>query len=262
MKFGITQGRLTNTKKNILQKFPTNWKKEFEYLNETNLHYIELFLENKFNPHNPIWNSIGQRKLKKLIKKTKLKSSIVCDNFIINKDLNSEKIIKYYRKLFLSLKKINCKLLIVPLEGINLKKKIEYNSVIKFIKMINFMSKKVNIRVSFEFNEEISIFKKIIKDTKINSLKITFDTGNFFLKNKNLIKTLSQYLNYVNHIHLKDRDKFGNNVILGTGLINFSKIIVFLKKNKYKKCLTFETHRGKNAIMTANQNLLEIKSYI
>ena len=47
MKFGITQGRLTDTKRNILQKFPKNWKKEFDYLNKTHLDYIEFFLEKK-----------------------------------------------------------------------------------------------------------------------------------------------------------------------------------------------------------------------
>ncbi len=262
MKFGITQGRLTNTKKNTLQKFPNNWMKEFEYLNKTNLDYIELFLENKFNPNNPIWSQSGQNKLKKLVKKTRLKYSIVCENFIINKDLKSTKIIKYYENLFLSLKKINCKLLIVPLEGVNFKKIEDYNSVIKFIKEINLMSKKANIDLSFEFNDEVRIFRKIVKDTNIIDLKITFDTGNFFLKNKNLIKSLNHYFNYTNHVHLKDRDKFGKNVVLGTGLINFFEIITILKKRKYKKCLTFETHRGKNAILTANQNLTKIKNFI
>ena len=44
MKFGITQGRLTNEKKGILQKFPKNWEKEFLFLTQTKLDYIELFL--------------------------------------------------------------------------------------------------------------------------------------------------------------------------------------------------------------------------
>ena len=222
MKFGITQGRLTDTKGNVLQKFPKNWKKEFDYLSKTHLDYIEFFLENKINLKNPIWTSNGRKTINKLIKKTKLKYSIVCDNYIINKSLKSKKIVKYYSRLLLLLKKIHCKLLIVPLEGINLKKVDQYSSVIEFIKKINLMSKKSNVNLSFEFDGDISIFKKIIEDTKIINLQITFDTGNFFVKNKNLVKTLKQYETYINHVHLKDRDKFGNNVVLGTGLINFS----------------------------------------
>jgi len=261
MKFGITQGRLTDTKSNILQKFPKNWKKEFDYLNKTHLDYIEFFLEKKINLKNPIWTSNGRKTINKLIKKTKLKYSIVCDNYIINKSLKSKKILKYYSRLFLLLKKIHCKLLIVPLEGINLIKVDEYNSVIEFIKKINLMSKKSNVNLSFEFNGDISIFKKIIEDTKIINLQITFDTGNFFVKNRNLAKTLKQYETYINHVHLKDRDKFGNNVVLGNGLINFSQVMKFLKSKNYKRCLTFETHRGINAILTANKNFSQIKNF-
>ena len=260
MNFGITQGRLTDTKKNILQKFPKNWKKEFDYLNKTPLDYIEFFLEKKINLNNPIWTSDGRKKINKFVKKTKLKYSIVCDNYIINKDLKSKRILEYYSQLLLSVKKINCKLLIVPLESINFKKVDEYNSVIEFIKKIHLISKKLDVNLSFEFNEDISVFRKIIKDTKIINLKITFDTGNFFIKNKNLLNSLKQYQKYINHVHLKDRDKFGNNVVLGTGLINFPKIINFLKLRNYNKCLTFETHRGENAILTAKKNFYKVKN--
>ena len=33
--------------KSVLQKFPKNWEKEFAFLTQTGLDYIELFLENK-----------------------------------------------------------------------------------------------------------------------------------------------------------------------------------------------------------------------
>ena len=65
IKFGIMQGRLTKTRKNILQKFPDNWKKEFEYLKNTNLDYLEFFTEKKKNKKNPIWTASGIREIKK-----------------------------------------------------------------------------------------------------------------------------------------------------------------------------------------------------
>ena len=71
MKFGITQGRLTNEKKGVLQKFPLKWEKEFDFLAKTNLDYIELFLENKISKKNPVWSKIGKKKTFKVIKKNK-----------------------------------------------------------------------------------------------------------------------------------------------------------------------------------------------
>jgi len=112
MKFGITQGRLTNEKKGILQKFPLKWDKEFDFLKFINLDYIELFLEKKINKDNPIWTKVGQKKLLEKLKETNLNHHVVCDNYILNKSLDNLNLIKYYKKLFKSIKAINCKLLI------------------------------------------------------------------------------------------------------------------------------------------------------
>ena len=43
------QGRLTKTNSNVLQKFPTDWSKEFDFIKKTNLDYIEFFTEKNFN---------------------------------------------------------------------------------------------------------------------------------------------------------------------------------------------------------------------
>ena len=47
----------------------------------------------------------------------------------------------------------------------------------------------------------------------MNDIQITFDTGNFYLKNKNVFENLIKYYPHINHIHLKDRNKLGENVI-------------------------------------------------
>ena len=127
MKFGITQGRLTNEKKGILQKFPLKWDKEFDFLKFINLDYIELFLEKKINKDNPIWTKVGQKKLLEKLKETNLNHHVVCDNYILNKSLDNLNLIKYYKKLFKSIKAINCKLLIIPIEKKNFSKKIFQN---------------------------------------------------------------------------------------------------------------------------------------
>ena len=58
-------------------------------------YFVEFFLEKKINLNNPIWTSDGRKKINKFVKKTKLKYSIVCDNYIINKDLKSKRILEY-----------------------------------------------------------------------------------------------------------------------------------------------------------------------
>tara|TARA_Y200000002_G_scaffold374322_1_gene374873 strand:- start:544 stop:1326 length:783 start_codon:yes stop_codon:yes gene_type:complete len=260
MKFGITQGRLTNEKKGILQKFPIKWEKEFDFLKHTKLDYIELFLENKINKNNPIWSKIGQKKLLRVLKKTNLDHHIVCDNYILNKSLDND-LIKYYKKLFNNIKAINCKLLIIPLDNKNFLTK-NLPKLIDFIFFLNQESKKNKVKISLEVNENLRKLKKILSNEKINDIKITFDTGNFYLTKKNVFQSLKNYYPIINHIHLKDRDLFGKNVVFGTGKINFDNLFKFLKKKKYNKFFTFETNRGNIAIETASNNLKIVKNLI
>ena len=261
MKFGITQGRLTNERKGVLQKFPKNWEKEFAFLTQTGLDYIELFLENKINENNPIWSETGQKKLLKIINKTNIKHHIVCDNYILNKSLRNSDLIEYYKKLFKSVKAIKCKLLIIPIDNKNFLSK----NLPKFVDFIFFLkqeSKKNKVMISLEINENYERFNKILLSNNIKDIKITFDTGNFYLTNKNVLKNLKKYLHLINHIHLKDRNTLGVNVVFGSGIINFKNLFIFLKKKKYNKYFTFETNRGTDALKTATNNLKITKNLI
>ena len=261
MKFGITQGRLTNEKKGILQKFPADWEKEFDFLRYTKLDYIELILEKKINKKNPIWSKIGQKRLLRNLKKTKIGHFIVCDNYILDKSLNSFNLIKYYNKLFKCLKFINCKLFIIPIDNKNFKKK-NYVNLVNFIFFLKKLSKKYKIKISFELNENFKVFNKIISKKKIDDIQITFDTGNFYITNKKVIYNLKKYYPYINHIHLKDRNSKGKNVVFGSGKIDFQSLFIFLKKKKYNKYFTFETNRGQLALETATNNLKIVKNLI
>tara|TARA_A100001011_G_C14226763_1_gene806950 strand:- start:583 stop:1407 length:825 start_codon:yes stop_codon:yes gene_type:complete len=261
MKFGITQGRLTDEKKGVLQKFPTKWNQEFEILEHTNLDYIELFLENKVNKKNPIWSKGGQRKLLENLNKTNINHHIVCDNFILDKPLDSQDLIKYYKKLFKNIRAIKCKLLIVPLSDKNFLKK-NVPKLLKFLAFLDKESKKKKLKISLEIDQHFDELKKILSICKIKDIKITFDTGNFYLKNKNVLNYLKSYYPFINHIHLKDRDKKGKNVVFGSGEINFKSLFKFLKKKKYNKSFTFETNRGNIALKTAINNLNIVKNLI
>ena len=65
--------------------------------------------------------------------------------------------------------------------------------------------------------------------------------------------------NFIEHIHIKDKNIRKQNVKLNTGLVNFSKFFKILKKMKYKKNFTFETTRGEDPIKTAKNNIKFLK---
>ena len=262
MQFGIMQGRLTIAKNNILQKLPSNWEKEYDNLSAVKLDYIEIFTT-KYRDKSPIWKS-NPKFLQKKILSTNLKRLILCDNFILESNVLESKYKKYFNLLIKKTKLFNNSLLVIPLDKV-LFNDGHYRLVVKKIINLIRISKRNNTVVSFEIDISLSRILKLIKDVNSKNFKITFDTGNIFLlknNNKYLLNYFMKIKNRINHIHIKDRNIFGDNVILGSGLVNFQMFFNAIKKIKYNKTLTFETHRGKNPIKTAKNNISFIKSYL
>ena len=70
IKFGIVQGRLTQSPKGVIQCFPKNWEEEFLIASKLGLDNIELIADREYNVHNPIWSFEGIEKLKTLTELT------------------------------------------------------------------------------------------------------------------------------------------------------------------------------------------------
>ena len=254
MNIGIYQGRLTNSK--VLQKFPKNWSKEFKHAKLIGYDHIEFFLEKKINPKNPIW--IDKKKIIKNIKMMKNKRIIICDNFLIYNSLLIDKNIDYIINVINHISNLPKPKLVIPLNKNLLKKKSQM--IVNLNKILNYAKKsKVEISFECEFDSQkiINLSKKIKKN-----FKITFDTGNVFLIEKNINNSFRKLRYLINHIHIKDRNKLKMNTVFGTGLINFESFFKLVKKTKYKNDLTFETNRGNNAIRTGRLNLILIKKLI
>lgn len=257
MYIGIFQGRLTTTSNKVLQKFPKNWEDEFKILKKLNYDYLEFFLEEKFNSHNPFWSQKSRSKIKKNINSSNLKKLIICDNYCLNKSFGDEKTFIYIEKILKILKNFEKKKLIIPFNNSinNLKKIKEDKNIMNNLKKIINYSIKHNIDLSFEADDFPKELVKYIKNLKKgNKLGFTFDIGNIYIKNSNINSLFIKYKKVINHIHLKDRDRFGGNTVLGNGLINFKAFFKLLKKLNYSGEITLETHRGKNAMKTAFEN--------
>ncbi len=255
MYFGIMQGRLSKTKKNVLQYLPKNWTREFQILKGLDLDFIELFTS-RLNDQSPIWRS-DKSILKKKISETKFKKIILCDNFALKKNPLTENYRIYFNKIINHLSKFKNPMLIVPLNNY-LFKANNYEKLLLKVNHFIKISKVNNVALSFEVQVPLLKILKFKKDLNNKFFKITFDTGNIYQIEKStdsLIKYLERTKNFINHFHIKDRDIYGNNVVLGTGKIDFRIFFKSLKKTNYKKALTFETNRGKNCVLTAKENL-------
>ncbi|MBD1144000.1 aminotransferase class I/II-fold pyridoxal phosphate-dependent enzyme [Pelagibacterales bacterium SAG-MED33] len=255
---GIFQGRLTKSRSKKLQSYPKDWKKEFAYLSRINCDYIEFFLEKDFTKSNPFWNTKKLKLIKKYLKEYNFSKFVLCDNYTLNHSLIENKTIIYIQKILENLGYFKKSKLIIPIQ----KKDILNENVIfyKNLKKILEQSNKENIEISFETNDLPKKIGNLLK--KFPKAGITFDTGNIFLATKNVASEFKKLSKHVNHIHIKNRDKGGNNVQLSKGLINFKSFFNELKKNKYSGEITLETARGNVPIENAIQNINYVRDEI
>ena len=61
--------------------------------------------------------------------------------------------------------------------------------------------------------------------------------------------------NRIAHIHIKDKNSHNQNVLIGTGLVNFQSVFEALCDIEYDGPNTFETQRGSDPIRTAKYNI-------
>ena len=250
-KFGISQGRLT--KSNELQRFPyESWQDEFSNASKLNISFIELLTERKYNKNNPVWSKNGREEIKNLCAANNLEIYSICVDYIIDHSLlNDKSSTTHLEKIFRAASKLGCKIVILPLlEESN----IDANNSDQFIDILSYLSDKAQesgLIICIESILNSTDLAKFLGLLNKKNVKSVFDTGNRALEARNLYSEITILKNYIAHVHIKDKDMYGENVILGTGLVNFSEIFSALSEINYKGPLNFETTRGSNPLKTA-----------
>jgi sugar phosphate isomerase/epimerase len=87
------------------------------------------------------------------------------------------------------------------------------------------------------------------------AVSVVFDTGNRVAFGHDLPSDIRLLSDRISHVHIKDKNKANENVILGTGMVNFLQVFEALADIKYTGPYTFETQRGINPLSTAAYNM-------
>ena len=262
-KFGFIQGRISSPpSKKVLQFFPQkNWKKEITSAKKHGFTFIEYIGERKFNKFNPIWNKQGVKQIISLSRKSKIKNYSFCDDFFINNNLIKYNYLdQYIDKIINQLVFLKIKIYVLALfEKSNLNKK-NFRNYVEIVDNIAKKLKKAGIKLALETNLDVNYLIKFFKFTKNNNSYIVYDTGNRLGSNFKQYLEILKLKKKIIHIHLKDKNFLGENVVMGTGNVDFALIFKSLKKINYRGNFVFETNRGINPITTMKNNLIFIKS--
>ncbi|MDC3226331.1 sugar phosphate isomerase/epimerase [Candidatus Pelagibacter sp.] len=265
IKLGFMQGRLVPPEQNKIQSFPwKNWDKEFKIANDIKLNLMEWTIDKENFHQNPINNTLGIKKIKKLTKKFNIKiNSITCDFFMQSpffkkKNYQTLNELKY---LITNCGKLNIKYIVLPLVDGGAIKNQNYERIfISQIKKLQKNLEKNKVKLIFESDFKPKKLLKFINKLPSKNFGINYDLGN----SAGLDISFEEekiYFHRVYNIHLKDKNKKNISVDLGNGVGNFKDLFEYCKKINYKGNYILQTARNKNDIGIIKKNIKFIKKF-
>ena len=256
IRFGMVQGRLTQSPPNCLQWFPQDfWEDEFKTAAELGINYIELIAETQHNPHNPIWGANGLKKIHQLVKDNDLSLHALCNDFIIENSLLDDKVIQQNIDLISQGKNLGVEKYVMPLFE---RSELTVKNMKDFVTPIRQVAKQADNNNMLTCLETILTGADLLELLKLINLpyvKIVYDTGNRVAFGHDLPHDIRLLNDHIAHVHIKDKNSNNKNTLLGTGLIDFEKVFYALNDIHYHGPFTFETVRGVDPIKTAVYNM-------
>lgn len=257
--YAFSQGRLTEPPRGELQWFPQDeWHTEFINAGLLGCSFIELLIEREKNISNPIWSVSGREEIITLCANNGLVPYSICLDYIIdNSILDDEE-----KRAFLSMSeciavasKLNAQVIVLPLLEKSAVCLDNLVSTAKVIRKVGLLAGKHNIQLCVETLLPADELNQFINMIDLKNVKAVFDTGNRVVETLDLGDEIIKLAGNIGHVHIKDKDRFGNNVVLGSGLVDFCDVFSALDQINYRGPLNFETNRGSVPLDTAKFNI-------
>ncbi|NQV03467.1 MAG: sugar phosphate isomerase/epimerase [Bacteroidia bacterium] len=262
--FGVVQGRLVQSPKGSLQWFPQEfWESEFFIASALGYKYIELIAERQYNAKNPLWSDEGIELIKDLTDRNGLSLYSFCDDHIIDHSiLKDQGVVDQTKRLLQRGRGLGIKKLVLPLFEESELNEQNFQEFMGPIREIADAAADNSIVVCLETilnGPDLLSFLELLDHANV---KCVFDTGNRIAFGHDIYDDIRVLGGHIAHVHIKDKNERNENVLLGTGKVNFKKTFEALSAVDYTGPYTFETYRGKDPLKTAEYNKFFIEFFI
>lgn len=257
--YSFSQGRLTVPYNGELQCFPQEeWRAEFFNAGVLGCSFIELLIERERNDSNPIWSISGRTEIVELCADNGLIPYSVCLDYIIDNSILNDSEKSAFNSISECLavaSELNCQVVVLPLLEESAVNSDNLNPMAKVIKEAGLLAAKYDIQLCIETLLPADELNQFIDMIDLANIKAVFDTGNRVIETPNLKEDILRLAGNIGHVHIKDKDRLGNNVVLGSGLVDFCGVFAALDEINYRGPLNFETNRGAVPLETAKFNI-------
>lgn len=124
----------------------------------------------------------------------------------------------------------------------------EYAKMLSCVRLLGQRLKEKGLNLLFETGGESPItLVRLIQDSGLDNLYVNLDTANLIMYGYgNPVDAMYTFGKYVRNVHAKDGmpptnpKKVGQEVTIGTGFVDFDKVIQLLKEHNYDRFITIE----------------------
>ena len=263
MHFGIVQGRLIEAPLGQLQWFPQEqWECEFFVAAALGIDFVELIAERHHNPLNPLWTDDGIERIKCVAHQAGLALHAFCNDYVIGHPLlGNMKALEQNLLLIDRGAQLGCDKYILPLfeqSELTLERLSEY---VGPLRTIGDSAQAASMTVCLETGLRVDDLLRVMERLDHAAMRVVFDTGNRAAAGYDLPGDIRRLGSLIAHVHIKDKNTVDENVLLGTGLVNFRDVFEALDAVGYNGPYTFETSRGKNPARTAAYNMNVVRFF-
>lgn len=263
IRFGMVQGRLIQAPPGHLQWFPQNfWESEFFIASAVGIDYIELIAERSNNDKNPVWSDAGIERIKELTQRNGMSLHALCNDYVVDHALpKSTEVLEQNMRLLDRGKLLGCEKYILPLFEHSELTADNAGDYLGPLRAIADKAQECGMVVCLETILDGAQLIDLLDRLRHPNISTVYDTGNRVAFGHDLpgdIRLLGR--SRIAHVHIKDKNADNQNVLLGTGLVNFKTVFEALANIGYDGPYTFETQRGRDPVRTARYNI-EVVSF-
>jgi L-ribulose-5-phosphate 3-epimerase len=265
---GIIQGRLTPSG-GRLQCFPHGkWREEFSVAKDAGFDCIELIVERKLGEPNPIWEPDGVQGLLQAMRASGVQAFSLCDDQIMDAGLlkadgsEVDACFAAVAKLIGQMGKIGATRLILPfLEQASLKgDRDAFLAVRAHLEKLVPIAEVTGIALLLEDDLPVPMLKELVSTTA-GKIGVCYDTGNRAYLGYEPSEIL-EFGGLIRHVHIKDKEPDGKNIMLGKGKVDFKAVFANLKTIGYEGPFILETSRGDEEVQSGRENLAFVNGFL
>ena len=256
---GIMQGRVLPKYIDQLQVFPIDtWREELDVAKDIGFQHIELLWDNKQD----IKNAKGL--VESISETSQLHALSMCVDSICS-CTSLENVLNEVLDVVNTFRDNTPAILVIPLLGkatINTADRLkEFVDKLNVHQVMNLI-KEYNVKLALELDMPAIETIEALKLANPELIGICLDSGNLWHYSGSPIDDIHTLSDRIIHVHIKDRDVEGGNVLLGDGLVDFYALSKALKSIAYSGVMTLETKYFKDPPNEAKKNLRYISEIV